>query len=83
MKRLHKRIEQIYKLREYLYSNYKNNNDKNNWNMDTMDFLIYFEHRLESLSYNRMYDNKLNDLVMSLIGFIKFSGFETNTEIKS
>ena len=77
-----RKIEMTIKLRKQLYSDYKESNDKPNWKMDTMDFLIYFESQLEGLSYKRIHDKQVNELVMSLIGFIKSNGFETNTEIK-
>ena len=77
-----RKIEMTIKLRKVLYSNYKESNDKLNWKMDTMDFLIYFESQLEGLSYKRIHDKQVNELVMSLIGFIKSNGFETITEVK-
>ena len=77
-----KRLDKIIQLKKHLYSNYNQSNDKLNWNMESMDYLIYFESCLEGLCNQRIYDSSLNNLVMDLIGYIKYSGFETNTEIK-
>lgn len=77
-----RKIEMTLKLKEYLYSNYKKSNDKPNWSMDTMDYLIWIEGCLEGICYKRIHDKQLIDVVMSLIGFIKSNGFETITEVK-
>ena len=82
IKKLRKKVEKIRKHKNFLYSKYTDSIDRNNWNMKSIHYLIWFESRLEGLSNNRLYDNELNELVMDLIGFIKSNGFETNTEVK-
>lgn len=77
-----RKFEMILKLKKSLYSDYKESNDKCNWNMDTIDFLIWIESCLEGIAYKRIHDKQVNEIVMSLIGFIKNNGFITNTEAK-